>query len=218
MPRNKIGTPNGVKLKKRKPSAPWRSSSPFTTKLGAVATSVIMPLINAATLSGIISRLGLIPVLCAIRNATGMKIAVTAVELIVAPRPQTTIISRMMSDFTAAGPGNQPVAEPLGDARAHQAFADHKKRGDQDDVRIAEARERLTHGEHASEGQGREHDQRHSVKPRLVDREHDDRRRKQEENDQQFGHCLPLSPLFLARSSEPRIPASLIGRNGGIMF
>ena len=38
--------------------SPWRSSSLLTTRFGAVATSVIMPLISAAKLSGIISRLG----------------------------------------------------------------------------------------------------------------------------------------------------------------
>ena len=97
MPRTRIGTPNGVKLKKRKPSTPWRSSSLLTTRFGAVATSVVMPLISAAKLSGIISRPGPMPVLCAMRSATGMKMAVTAVELIVAPRPQTTIMSRTMS-------------------------------------------------------------------------------------------------------------------------
>ena len=52
-----------------------------------------MPLTNAATLSGIISRLGAVPVLPQIRRTTGMKIATTAVELISAPRPPTTSIS-----------------------------------------------------------------------------------------------------------------------------
>ena len=37
------------------------------------------------------------PALCAMRSTTGIKIAVTAVELIVAPRPQTTSISRTIS-------------------------------------------------------------------------------------------------------------------------
>ena len=93
------------------------------------------------------------PVLCAIRSATGMKIAVTAVELIVAPSPQTTTIRRTISRISSAsGLRDQPVAEPLGDARSHQAVADHEQRGDQDDVRIAEARQRLAHGEHAGEG------------------------------------------------------------------
>jgi hypothetical protein len=39
-----------------------------------------MPLISAAKLSGIISRLGAVPVLCAMRSATGIKMAVTAVD------------------------------------------------------------------------------------------------------------------------------------------
>jgi len=87
------GKPNGVKLKKRKPSSPRRTNSLLTTRLGAVATNVIMPLIKAAKLSGIINRLGGVLVWCEIRIVTGMKIAVTAVELIVEPSPQTTDIS-----------------------------------------------------------------------------------------------------------------------------
>ncbi len=56
-----------------------------------------MPLISAAKLSGIINRLGEVPMLCAIRSATGMKMAVTALELIVAPKPQTTSIKSISS-------------------------------------------------------------------------------------------------------------------------
>ena len=63
LPRTSSGRPNGVKLKKRNPAMPWRASSALTTRLGAVATSVSMPLTNAATLKGIISRLGAVPVL-----------------------------------------------------------------------------------------------------------------------------------------------------------
>ena len=82
-----------MKLKKRNPSKPCLASSAFTTRFGAVATSVSMPLTNAAMLSGIISRLGAVPVLPQMRKTTGMKIATTAVELIRAPRPPTTSIS-----------------------------------------------------------------------------------------------------------------------------
>ena len=83
-----------MKLKNSKPAAPLRRSSASTTRLGAVATRVIMPLIRAATLSGIISRLGAVPVFWAIRSTIGMKIATTPVELITAPSPPTTSISR----------------------------------------------------------------------------------------------------------------------------
>ncbi len=62
-----------------------------------MATSVVMPLISAAKLSGIISRVGAVPVRWEMRRATGMKMAVTAVELMVAPSPQTTAISRTVS-------------------------------------------------------------------------------------------------------------------------
>ena len=66
-------------------------------RLGAVAISVVIPLMSAATLIGIIRRLGDVLVVCEMRSATGMKMAVTAVELIVAPKPHTTSISRAMS-------------------------------------------------------------------------------------------------------------------------
>ena len=49
-----MGSPNGVKAKKPKPGTPCRSSSLFTTRLGAVATRVIMPLMSAAKLRGIV--------------------------------------------------------------------------------------------------------------------------------------------------------------------
>ncbi len=58
-----------------------------------MATSVIMPLMSAATLSGIIRRPGESPLLWAIRKATGMKIATTAVELISEPSAATDPIS-----------------------------------------------------------------------------------------------------------------------------
>ena len=50
-----------------------------------------------ALLMVVVCGLGAVPVLWAMRSATGMKMAVTAVELIVAPRPQTTTISRAIS-------------------------------------------------------------------------------------------------------------------------
>jgi hypothetical protein len=67
------GNPNGVKLKNVNPSDPWRTSSPWTTRFGAVAMRLSMPLIRAATESGIMSWLGAIPVFWAIRRVTGMK-------------------------------------------------------------------------------------------------------------------------------------------------
>ena len=72
--------------------------------------------------------------------------AVTAVELIIAPRPQTTTISRTSSRVSLLPAfADQPVAEPPGDAGPHQAVADHEQRRDQHDVRVAEARQRLAH-------------------------------------------------------------------------
>ena len=81
----------------------------------------------------------------------------------------------------------EPVAQPLGDPRAHQTLADDEERSQQHDGRIAEAGQRLAHGDHAREGQHREHDQPHGVHARLVDGEHRDGRREQDENDGQIG-------------------------------
>ena len=88
------------KLKKPNPCAPCRISSAFTTRLGAVATSVSIPLISAEKLRGITSRLGDMPRFCEMRSTTGMKMATTAVELIKEPRPPTAAISRMSKRFS----------------------------------------------------------------------------------------------------------------------
>ena len=56
-----------------------------------------MPLIRAATESGIMSWLGAKPVFWAMRSATGMKIAMTPVELMKAPSPATAIMSNASS-------------------------------------------------------------------------------------------------------------------------
>jgi hypothetical protein len=106
-------------------------------------------------------------------------------------------------DFAAARSGRQPVAEPPGHARAHQAVADHEQGRDEHDVGVAEAGQRLARGEHfptrggqqprdapgdhAREGQRREHDQRHGIHARLVDREHGDGGGKQNQNHRKFG-------------------------------
>ena len=100
MPSASSGSPNGVKLKKPNPFAPRRISSAFTTRLAAVATSVSIPLISAAKLRGIMSRLGAVPQFCEMRSTTGMKMATTAVELIREPRPPTAAISRISRRFS----------------------------------------------------------------------------------------------------------------------
>ena len=48
-------------------------------------------------LNGIINTLGAILALCDIRKATGMKMAVTAVELMIEPSPHTAAIRREIS-------------------------------------------------------------------------------------------------------------------------
>ena len=128
MPSTRIGTPNGVKLKNWKPVGAAGGELALTTRFGAVATRVIMPLISAATLSGIISRLGAVPVFWAMRSTIGMKMATTPVELITAPSPATTSHQQdEQASLAAAGPGHQPVAEPLGDAGPHQPLADDEQ-------------------------------------------------------------------------------------------
>ncbi|CAH0301883.1 hypothetical protein SRABI106_03797 [Rahnella aquatilis] len=87
-------SPTGVTPKKPKPSNPSRNSSLLTTMFGGVATSVIMPLISPAKLSGIISRAGEVFIRAETLITTGMKIATTPVELIKAPRPATVSISK----------------------------------------------------------------------------------------------------------------------------
>ena len=93
MPSTSTTRPSGVTLKKLKPLSPSRRSSLLTTRLGGVATSVIMPLINPAKLSGIIKREGEVCMRMETLKTTGIKIATTPVELMNAPSPATVIIS-----------------------------------------------------------------------------------------------------------------------------
>ena len=81
-------------LKKLKPCSPSRNSSLFTTRLGGVATSVIIPLIRPAKLSGIIRRDGEVFIRMETLRTTGIKIATTPVELINAPSPATVSIRK----------------------------------------------------------------------------------------------------------------------------
>ena len=126
-----------------------------------------MPLIRAATLSGIISRLGAVPVFWAIRSTIGMKIATTPVELITAAQARHDQHQQdEQARLAAAGPGHQPVAEPLRDAGPHQPLADDEQQRDQHDVGVAEAGQRLVHGDDAGERQQHQHQQRHGVHAR----------------------------------------------------
>ena len=139
-----------------------------------------MPLMSAAKLSGIISRPGPTPVLFEMRNTTGMKMAVTAVELIVAPRPQTTTIRRTISRISlrpaftiSQSPSCRatPVRtrpSPITNSAAIRTMFGSLKPASASPMR-----------EHARERQCREHDQRDGVQAGLVDREHHDRGRKQ---------------------------------------
>ena len=92
MPRTSTTRPIGVTLKKLKPCSPSRKSSLLTTRLGGVATRVIIPLISPAKLSGIINREGEVFMRIDTLSTTGIKMATTPVELINAPNPATVNI------------------------------------------------------------------------------------------------------------------------------
>ena len=79
-------------LKKLNPCSPSRNSSLLTTRLGGVATRVIIPLISPAKLSGIINREGDVFMRIDTLSTTGIKMATTPVELIKAPSPATVSI------------------------------------------------------------------------------------------------------------------------------
>ncbi len=112
MPRTSTTRPTGVTLKKLNPSKPSRSSSLLMTRLGGVATSVIMPLIRPAKLSGIIRRDGAVCMRMETLSTTGIKMATTPVELIKAPSPATVSISRtsiLVSLLPATSTSQAPI-------------------------------------------------------------------------------------------------------------
>ena len=112
MPSTSTTRPIGVTLKKLKPSRPSRISSLLITRFGGVATSVIMPLISPAKLSGIIRREGEIFMRAETLSTTGMKIATTPVELINAPSPATVSIRKtsiLVSLLPAACTSQEPI-------------------------------------------------------------------------------------------------------------
>ena len=82
----------GVNEKKLKRMSALRANSELTTRFGAVAINVIIPLISPATLNGIINPRGEIFIFWQITNTTGIKIATTPVELIKEPSPATANI------------------------------------------------------------------------------------------------------------------------------
>ena len=100
-----------------------------------------MPLISPAKLSGIISRPGASFCRSATSSTTGMKIATTPVELMIAPSPETASISKHeQPPFAPRRAPQQEIADLVRQSRAHQPFADDEERGDEHDIRIAETR------------------------------------------------------------------------------
>ena len=87
-------SPNGVQLKKPSGGMPLARKVLSMIMLGEDAISVIIPLISAATDSGMSMRLRFSPVLLAIVRTTGMNMATIAEELINAPiAPASTMMS-----------------------------------------------------------------------------------------------------------------------------
>ena len=74
-----------------------------------------------------------------------------------------------------------------GNPLAHEAVADHEQHGDQDDVRVAEAGERLFHRHDAGQRMRDQQDQSGGVEVGPVDREHDDRSGEESENEEERG-------------------------------
>ena len=94
MPAANTARPNGVKLKKPSEARPRDFRASSMIMLGDDAISVIIPLISAATDSGMSMRLLFNAAFLAIVRTTGMSMATIAEELMKAPTPPA---SNMMS-------------------------------------------------------------------------------------------------------------------------
>ena len=94
MPAANTARPNGVKLKKPSAARPRDFRASSMIMLGDDAISVIIPLISAATDSGMSMRLLFNPAFLEIVRTTGMSMATIAEELMKAPTPPA---SNMMS-------------------------------------------------------------------------------------------------------------------------
>ena len=105
-----------------------------------------MPLISAAIVSGIISRLGAVPVLWAMRSATGMKIATTPVELITEPSAAHHSISSTSSRVSLLPAlRDEPVAQSLRDAGRTRPSPITNSAAISTMFGVAEAGQRLAH-------------------------------------------------------------------------
>ncbi|MNR38334.1 hypothetical protein D3C85_1564280 [compost metagenome] len=69
----------------------------------------------------------------------------------------------------------QPIAHGLGCAGAHQPLTDHEQAGDQDQVGVGEACDRLSIGDRSAQGQHHDHHQRDRVRAGPADQEEHDR-------------------------------------------
>ena len=142
-----------------------------------------MPLISAAKLNGIISRLGDTFVLRETRRTTGMKMATTAVELMMEPSVATAAINSTMSFVSSPrGGGIEPVSDPARDAGPHEPLADHEQRRDQNDRGIGKPGQGLVHRDDARQRHRNHHEKRHRIHAGAADHEHCDRCRKHDED------------------------------------
>jgi hypothetical protein len=204
--------PNGVKSKKPKPAKPACWSAPSATRFGGVPTSVSMPLISPAKLSGIISRPGASFCRSATSSTTGMKIATTPVELMIAPSPETgNHEQHEQPPFAPAGTPHQEIADLVRHSRAHQPFADDEEHGDEHDIRIAESRQRFRYRDDPGERQRHHREQRDHIHARFV---HDEQRHactEQAEDENQLRIHARL--LFERRPHKPAQRKTTIASN-----
>ena len=132
--------------------------------LGDDAISVIIPLISAATDSGMSMRLLFNPAFLAIVRTTGMSMATIAEELMKAPTPPA---SNMMSTTRRVSlpPPSFITAftETMRDPGIYQALTDNKDRGDQDHRRVAKARQCFVRCKHVAQHQRQHHEDGHDV-------------------------------------------------------
>ena len=193
-----MATPIGVSSKKPKGSSPRPVRAALTTRFGAVAISVISPLISAATESGIISVDRLMPVLATRPRTTGMNMATMPVELMNAPTAPTTTISSTMSRVSLPlADAGEPGAEAGGDAGGHQRLADDEQAADHQHGRVGKAGDGLVGRDDAGDGEGEQHRKRDGVGAKAVGGEGDDRRGQHGKRDPAVGAHLRL-PAYVS--------------------
>src|SRR6516165_4605285 len=192
--------PKGVQLKKPNGARPRARRVSSTIMFGDDAIRVIMPLISAATESGISIRFRLRPILLAIANTTGMNMATIAEELMNAPTG-----SRQHHDeryqarlVTAAGLHHR-LTQTMCDTCRDQSFADDGYRGNQEHHRLTETRQRFLYRQHAAQIERQNDEDRHHIGAQASGREqHDGTGQYAEDNQHLVCHRTYSRPSPLA--------------------